>query len=95
MGLTLNVNFPAKTENGIKGIRVAKQANAVYRESFEQRKDPYGQPYYWMDGELENNDLNNGTDLDFLAENFATIVPVKYDLTDYKALENMSHWDFN
>jgi 5'-nucleotidase len=95
MGLTLNVNFPAKSEDGIKGIRVAKQANAVYRESFEQRKDPYGQPYYWMDGELENHDLNNSTDLDFLAENYATIVPVKFDLTDYTALENMSHWDFN
>ena len=58
-GLTLNVNFPAKSEVPLKGIKVAKQANAVYREFFEERKDPYGQSYYWMDGNLENDDLNN------------------------------------
>ncbi|CAM3918069.1 5'/3'-nucleotidase SurE [Aquirufa aurantiipilula] len=93
-GLTLNVNFPAKSEAPIQGIRVARQAKAVYREFFEERKDPYGQPYFWMDGFLHNEDLNNGTDLDWLAENYATVVPVKYDLTDYQALEEMKHWDF-
>ena len=92
-GLTLNVNFPAKSDIPLKGIKVAKQANAVYREFFEERKDPYGQSYYWMDGNLENNDLNNNTDLDALSDNFVSIVPVKYDLTDYAELALMKSWD--
>ena len=65
----------------------------MYREFFEERKDPYGQSYYWMDGNLENNDLNNNTDLDALSDNFVSIVPVKYDLTDYAELELMKSWD--
>lgn len=93
LGLTLNVNFPAKSEVPLKGIKVAKQANAVYREFFEERKDPYGQSYYWMDGNLENNDLNNNTDLDALSDNYVSIVPVKYDLTDYAELELMKSWN--
>jgi 5'-nucleotidase len=92
-GLTLNVNFPAKSELPLKGIKVAKQANAVYREFFEERKDPYGQSYYWMDGNLENDDLNNNTDLDALSDNYVSIVPIKYDLTDYAELELMKSWD--
>lgn len=93
-GLTLNVNIPAKSLEAPKGIKVAKQANAVFRETFAERKDPYGQPYYWMDGFLENNDLHNQTDLDALEENYVSIVPVKYDLTDYDELELMrKEWE--
>lgn len=93
-GLTLNVNIPGKDQGPIQGIKVAKMANAVFRERFEQRKDPYGQPYYWMDGELENFDLNNGTDLDALSAAYVAVVPIKYDLTDYQELEEMKHWSF-
>lgn len=93
-GLTLNVNIPAKSDQPIQGIKVTKQANAVFRENFTERKDPYGQPYYWMDGEMENFDLNNGTDLDALEANFVSVVPVKYDLTDYDELEIMKkEWE--
>ena len=73
---------------------MAKQANAVFKEKFTERKDPYGQPYYWMDGEMENFDLNNGTDLDALEANYVSVVPVKYDLTDYDELEIMKkEWE--
>ena len=92
-GLTLNVNFPAKSDLALQGIRVVKQANAVFRERFEERRDPYGNPYYWMDGELENFDKNNNTDIDALESNYVSIVPVKYDLTDYEALSAMQSWD--
>jgi 5'-nucleotidase len=42
----------------LKGIKVAKQADAVYREYFEELKESYNQPYYWMDGDLYN-ELNS------------------------------------
>jgi 5'-nucleotidase len=92
-GLTLNVNFPAYSSMPLQGVKVVKQANAIFRERFEERKDPYGKPYYWMDGDLYNEDLNNNTDLDALAENYVSIVPVKYDLTDYDELKQMQSWD--
>jgi 5'-nucleotidase len=92
-GLTLYVNFPAHSSLPLQGVKVVKQANAIFRERFEERKDPYGKPYYWMDGDLHNEDLNNNTDLDALAENYVSIVPVKYDLTDYDELKQMQSWD--
>ena len=92
-GLTLNVNSPAHSSMPLQGVKVVKQANAIFRERFEERKDPYGKPYYWMDGDLHNEDLNNNTDLDALAENYVSIVPVKYDLTDYDELKQMQSWD--
>jgi 5'-nucleotidase len=46
-----------------------------------------------MDGDLHNEDVNNGTDLDALAENYVSIVPIKYDMTDYAELAVMQSWD--
>ncbi|WP_026995386.1 5'/3'-nucleotidase SurE [Flectobacillus major] len=86
-GVALNVNFPAKSEEPLKGIKVCRQTDALFRETFEERKDPYGRSYYWMDGFLQNEDNGGNTDEDALKENYVAVVPVKFDLTDYKAIE--------
>jgi len=91
-GITLNVNFPKISEEPIKGIKICRQTDAVFRESFEERKDPYGRPYYWMDGFLQNEDSGGGTDEDALKENFISIVPTKFDLTDYQVVETLKSW---
>ena len=91
--LCLNVNIPKVATSLIKGIKICRQTDALFRESFEERKDPYGRSYYWMDGFLQNEDKGGNTDEDALAENYASIVPAKFDLTDYKALEVLKAWD--
>jgi 5'-nucleotidase len=91
-GIALNVNFPKISEEPIKGIKICRQTDALFRESFEERKDPYGRPYYWMDGFLQNEDNGGGTDEDALKENYISIVPAKFDLTDYQALETLKTW---
>ncbi|MEA5458540.1 5'/3'-nucleotidase SurE [Arcicella sp. LKC2W] len=91
-GVALNVNFPKLSEEPIKGIKICRQTDALFRESFEERKDPYGRAYYWMDGFLQNEDKGGGTDEDALKENYVAIVPVKFDLTDYQAVEKIKTW---
>ena len=91
-GVALNVNFPKISEEKIKGIKICRQTDAVFKESFEERKDPYGRPYYWMDGFLLNEDSGGGTDEDALKENYISIVPAKFDLTDYQAVKTMESW---
>lgn len=91
-GVALNVNFPKISEQSIKGIKICRQTDAVFKESFEERKDPYGRPYYWMDGFLQNEDFGGGTDEDALKENFISIVPAKFDLTDYQAVKTLESW---
>jgi len=88
----LNVNFPKKSEEAIKGIKICRQTDALYRETFQERQDPYGKKYYWMDGFLQNDDKAGENDEDALAENYVSIVPAKFDLTDYQALDTIKEW---
>jgi 5'-nucleotidase len=87
-GVALNVNIPKITQQ-IQGIRIARQARAVYREFFEPRRDPYGRQYFWMDGELDNSDHSDETDLFALANGYVSVVPCQFDMTAYRAMEHL------
>lgn len=84
----LNVNIPKCSVAEFKGIKVCRQAYAQWNESFEKRQDPRGNDYYWMVGKFLNKDLGQDSDLSNLKENYATLVPVKFDLTD----ETIGRW---
>jgi 5'-nucleotidase len=79
----LNVNIPKGDADLIKGVRVCKQAYAKYEEDFQERKDPGGKKYYWLTGEFKNFDKSRDTDVWALENNYVSIVPVQYDLTNY------------
>jgi 5'-nucleotidase len=89
-GLALNVNIP-KTQH-IKGIRVCRQARAYWKEEFDIRKDPYGRPYFWMAGQLHNEDKGEDTDEWALKHNYLSIVPCQYDMTAHHALAELHSW---
>lgn len=90
-GVCLNVNIPKLTKDVIKGIKVCRQANALWEESFDERKDPYGRPYYWLTGEFKNLE-KEATDTDVWAnENgYITVVPTHADMTSYEAIKTLS-----
>lgn len=79
----LNVNFPALPPDAIKGIKICRQAYAKYEEDFLQRSDPSGKHYYWLTGEFVNFDKGKDTDVWALANNYVSVVPVQFDLTNY------------
>ncbi len=82
--LLLNVNIPAVGLDLIKGVRVCKQAYAKYEEDFTERKDPHGKKYYWLTGEFVNFDKSKDTDVWALKNNYISVVPVQFDLTNYE-----------
>jgi 5'-nucleotidase len=82
--LCLNVNIPKGDPELIKGVKVCKQAYAKYEEDFQERKDPAGKKYYWLTGEFRNFDKSLDTDVWALENNYVSIVPVQYDLTNYQ-----------
>jgi 5'-nucleotidase len=90
----LNVNFPARQDEDIKGVKVVRQGKAYWDEEFEERKDPRHRKYYWLSGQFRN--IDSGTDNDewALANNWVSIVPVQHDMTDYSAIEKISNWNF-
>lgn len=82
--LLLNVNIPSIPKELIKGVKVCRQAYAKYEEDFEERKDPHGKRYYWLTGEFINFDKGKDTDVWALKNNYVSVVPVQFDLTNYK-----------
>lgn len=85
----LNVNIPAVPENLIQGVKVCRQAYAKYEENFEERKDPSGKSYYWLTGAFVNFDKQKDSDVWALENNYVSIVPVTFDLTNYPLREKL------
>lgn len=92
-GTLLNVNIPAT--NAIKGIKICRQASAKWEESFDQRTDPYGRNYYWMVGNFVSLDNGEDTDVFAIENNFISVVPTQFDLTDHKAISTLNNWKLN
>lgn len=89
-GVCLNVNIPKLQTNQIKGIKVVRQAKAIWNEKFDERQDPYGRNYYWLTGEFVNFEPNaNDTDEWALHNNYISVVPIQADLTAHFALQNL------
>ena len=81
----LNINFPKINSADCKGIKVCRQARGVWKEEFEHRQDPQGKDYYWLTGYFTNEEpTEDDTDEYLLQHNYAAIVPVKVDVTDYE-----------
>jgi 5'-nucleotidase len=89
----LNVNFPNGAD--LRGIKICRQANAKWAEDFEERKDPYLRPYYWLTGVFENYDKGEDTDVWALEHGYVSVVPVQFDLTAHHAIPVLNGWDFN
>jgi len=92
--VSLNVNFPVIKKEDFKGYKVCKQTTGVWKEDFEKRTDPYGGNYYWLTGSFLNAEPENeDSDEWALANNFASIVPIKIDFTEYKTINTIKNWN--
>lgn len=85
-GTALNVNFPPKRDEPLKGIRVCRQANAKWVEDFVERQDPNGRRYFWMTGKFVNFDKGEDNDEWAIANNYVSVVPCQFDLTAYATI---------
>lgn len=93
--MILNVNFPNVEASLIKGIRICRQAYAKYEEDFIERNDPNGRKYYWLTGEFINFDKGRDTDVWALENNYVSVVPVQFDLTNYVLKDKLQKmWKF-
>ncbi|MEP7141347.1 MAG: 5'/3'-nucleotidase SurE [Ferruginibacter sp.] len=91
--LLLNVNIPSIPMELIKGVKVCRQAYAKYKEDFKERKDPQGKKYYWLTGAFVNFDKGKDTDVWALDNNYVSVVPIQFDLTNYKMkMELEKNW---
>ena len=88
-GVILNVNFPKANKEPIKGIKICRQAKAMWKEKFDKRTNPQGKEYYWLTGEFVNQDKGQDTDEYALENGYISIVPVQFDLTAHHAVQTL------
>ncbi len=84
----LNLNVPVSATEETE-IAVTRLARKIFKTSVQERFDPRGRPYYWIDGELICCDAK-GTDVQTLyQENKITITPLSLDATSRIDFEKM------
>lgn len=97
-GTLLNVNIPAVTRKEIKGVMLTRQGLRRYIEQFEKRFDPRGKSYYWLAGEAiedipqpeaKHLPTDVPTDVEAIRENYVTITPLEFDLTNAHSFLNL------
>lgn len=94
-GVILNVNLPKLSKNEIKGIKICRQAKALWMEKFDKRKTPQGKDYYWLTGEFVNQDKGEDTDEWALEHGYVSIVPVQFDMTAHHTIQQLNTWNLN
>ncbi|MDQ7815499.1 MAG: 5'/3'-nucleotidase SurE [Melioribacteraceae bacterium] len=91
-GTLLNVNVPNLPEEEIAGILMTKQGKSKWDDIYEERIDPYGKKYYWLTGSLMETDVKLETDQFAIKNNYVSITPIHFDLTDYATYESLNNW---
>lgn len=90
----LNVNYPNIPIEKFKGYRICKQTVGFWLENFIERQDPYKNTYYWYSGQFNNYEPDNvDSDENALANDYAAIVPVKPDFTEYNFINELKKWN--
>lgn len=92
----LNINIP-KCEyiSEIKGIKITKLGVKIYKNNFEERKDPKGDIYYWLAGELIDIPEDKATDIYAVKNKYISITPINIDLTSHNLINEIKNWSLN
>ena len=89
----LNVNFPKASEESYKGVKICHQARGIWQEAFDSRSTPWGKKYHWLHGDFQGIDDRCENDMEVMKENYVAVVPLKIDMTDYNAMNQLKKWN--
>ena len=86
-GQVVSVNLPPLLPGQEPaGVRVVRQCARPWADTYEERKDPRGRPYFWNSSVFTLGDTEDDTDVAALRENYITVTPLQFDLTQYDLL---------
>ena len=85
----INVNYPRGPLSEAKGLRICPQTSAVWKNAYAERKDPRGEPYWWLEGEIPPHTINAGSDKDLLNRGYITVTPLRFEFTDHESLRGL------
>ena len=80
----ININVPRGVP---KGVRVTVQAKRNHVTVVDERLDPRGKPYYWIEEGQNDWEPHDRSDYAAVKDGFVSVTPLQPDLTDYSSLE--------
>lgn len=91
----ININIPEiSSVSDLKGIKITRLGIKKYKNNFEERKDPRGNSYYWLAGELVEDEVGEDTDIYAVRNGYASITPLNTDFTGYDDIKRLKECGF-
>jgi 5'-nucleotidase len=88
-GQVATINLPALTpEQQPTGVKVVRQCDRGWADTYEERKDPRGRRYFWNTSVFTLGNTEEGTDVAALRDRYITVTPLQFDLTHYPLLRS-------
>ncbi|MFW6381578.1 MAG: 5'/3'-nucleotidase SurE [Bacillota bacterium] len=75
----LNINVPDLKPKKMTGTAITDTSYMQYDDFYQKRRDPMGNDYYWLDGDIVDN-FEEGSDIWAIHNNQISISPLKIDL---------------
>lgn len=91
-GTILNVNVPDVHFDDIQGFEVTRLGTRHCAEPTIRQLDPRGKPIYWIGPAGKEQDAGQGTDFHAVRNNKVSITPIRIDLTQYEAFDQLAAW---
>lgn len=89
-GTLLNINLPP---GPIRGARITRQGIKRARPVISEHKDPRGKTYFWIGEQIIESEFEDGTDYHAVGEGYASVTPMRSDMTDHRALAALDGWN--
>lgn len=91
-GTLLNVNVPALPEGSIRGVKVTRQGDSSWEDTFDVRRDPSNREYFWLTGKMKVTDSDPETDQVAVRDGYISVTPIRYQLTDDRMRGALAGW---
>jgi 5'-nucleotidase len=91
-GVLLNVNIPNLPYDELKGMKAGQMGRSRFIEKFTEHRDPRGNYYYWLDGDMKLLDDHAETDERLVNQGYISLTPIHIDLTARHCMEQVAAW---
>ena len=92
-GVLLNVNIPNLPYEELKGMKACRMGRSRFIEKFTEHRDPRGNRYYWLDGDLDLLDDAEDADVRVVESGYVALAPIHIDLTAHHCVEQVADWN--
>jgi 5'-nucleotidase len=82
----LSLNVPTGTP---KGFRLTVQARRNHVTTVDERTDPRGRPYYWIEEGENEWEPHDRSDFQAVRDGYVSVTPLQADMTDHDALAGL------